>query len=386
MTRKAGLYVRLSAAKNTELLTLNATDRQEERGRAYCAAKDWPVVRLYKDVDVSAYRHPGQAAAPRRDDFEQALADVEAGVIDALVFFKLDRFVRDHGDFERALRLCEKYGAVLASVTEPVDTSSPMGEAVAHLLVSFARMESQNIALRVSAQREQAARKGLPSPGGWKSFGYEGPIRDEHGNLINRDRVGMAIVPEEAAIIEEAARRVLAGEALNSIARDFTARGLTAADGSGSFYTRRLKRILLSPRVAGLRSYKPEGAKQPTIVRKAAWAPILPRETWEAVKGVLEAPERRRGGAPPRWPLAGLLACGTKDCGQPLRTRGSRHGTVYACDPSKPGFKGCGKIQINARHAETIVLKMIEARDWRRLAEALREAASSSVAHPGLAG
>jgi site-specific DNA recombinase len=385
MTRQAGLYVRLSAAKSTEQLTDDATDRQEERSRAFCAAKDWEIIRVYRDVDLSAYRRPGQLAPPHREDFEQSLADIEAGVIDALVFFKLDRFVRDHGDFERALGVAERYNAVLASVTEPVDTSTPMGEAVARLLVSFARMESQNISLRVSAQREQAARKGLPSPGGWKSFGYEGPVRDENGNLINRAKVGMAIVPEEAAIVEEAARRVLAGESLNSIARDFTARGLTAADGSSAFYTRRLKRILLAPRVAGLRSYKPEGAEQPTIVREAAWPAILPRETWEAVKGILEAPERRRGGTPPRWPLAGLLTCGTPDCGQPLRTRGGRHGAVYACDPSKLNFKGCGRISINARHAERIVLKMIEERNWRRLAGALREASSTSVAAPGLA-
>ena len=63
----------------------------------------------------------------------------------------------------------------------------------------------------------------------------------------------------------EAARRVLAGEALNSIARDLTRRGFTAADGAAAFYTRRLQRILRAPRVAGLRSYKGE------VVREATW-------------------------------------------------------------------------------------------------------------------
>jgi DNA invertase Pin-like site-specific DNA recombinase len=41
------------------------------------------------------------------------------------------------------LAVCEAHGAILASVTEPLDTSSPMGEAVASLLVTFARLESQ---------------------------------------------------------------------------------------------------------------------------------------------------------------------------------------------------------------------------------------------------
>lgn len=365
MTRRAGLYVRLSLVKSTEELTEDATERQEDRARAYCQAKGWDVVRVYADVDISAYRAPGQKAPPRREDFEQALEDVEAGVIDALVFFKLDRFVRDHGDFERALRICEQHGAVLASVVEPIDTSSPAGEMAARMLVGFARLESQTVGLRVAAQREQAARKGLPSPGGWRSFGYT--------------KDGTTVDEAEAEIVREAARRVLAGEALNSIARDLTRRGFRAADGSGAFYTRRLKRILLAPRVAGLRAYKGE------VIREATWPAILPRQTWEAVKGILEAPERRRGGHPPRWPLAGLLVCGTPGCETPLKTKGNHGRIVYACDPTRPGFKGCGKIQIDARHAEQIVLKMIAKRDWRRLAGTLRELTAATLPDPGLA-
>jgi site-specific DNA recombinase len=113
------------------------------------------------------------ATAPHRDDFERALADIEAGTIKGLVFFKLDRFVRDHGDFERALAVAEAHGAILASVTEPLDTSTPMGEAIARLLVTFARMESQTIALRVAAQAEQQAHQGRPWRGGrHRAYGY----------------------------------------------------------------------------------------------------------------------------------------------------------------------------------------------------------------------
>ena len=136
--------------------------------------------------------------------FEQALADIAAGSIDALVCFKLDRLVRDHGDFERVLAVCERHGAVLASVTESFDTSTPHGEMAARMTVSFGRLESQTIGLRVAAQREQAAGRGLPAPGGWPTFGYryipktdQAPARYE-------------IIPEQAELIREAARRVLA--------------------------------------------------------------------------------------------------------------------------------------------------------------------------------
>src|SRR6266511_2308926 len=329
MSRRAGLYDRLSLAKLTDEATDDAQSRQQQRSRAFATAKGWDVVKVFSDVDVGAYRAPGRKAPPKREGFEAALAAVEAGEIDALVFFKLDRLCRDHGDFERVLATCERHGAVLASVMEPIDTSTPAGEMSARMLVTFARLESQTIGLRVAAQREQAASRGLPAPGGWRPFGYR-----EGGLEVNEG---------EAEVIKEAASRVLAGETLNSIARDLSSRGITAADGSGAFYTRRLKRILVNPRIAGLRAYKGE------VVRDAAWPAILPRETWEA----------------------GLAVCGL--CKVPMRTKWAHGRVVYACDPTKPGFKGCGRVSVDGLHLEQMVLKMIAARDWRRLAAALRE-------------
>ena len=370
MSRRAGLYDRLSLAKLTDEATDDAQSRQQQRSHAFATAAGWDVVTVFSDVDVGAYRAPGRKAPPKREGFEAALAAIEAGEIDALVFFKLDRLCRDHGDFERVLATCERRGAVLASVMEPIDTSTPAGEMSARMLVGFARLESQTIGLRVAAQREQTASRGLPAPGGWRPFGYryipqtdQAPARYE-------------IVPDEAAVIIEAARRVLTGEALNSIARDLSRRGITAADGSGTFYTRRLKRILVNPTIAGLRAYKGE------VIRDATWPAILDRATWEAVCAILNDPKRGRGGHPLRWPFAGLAVC---LCEVPMRTKGSHGRTVYACDPTKPGFRGCGRVSIDTGHLETIVLKMIAARDWRHLAAALREQVATGNGDAGLA-
>jgi site-specific DNA recombinase len=126
---------------------------------------------------------------------------------------------------------------------------------------------------------------------------------------------GLEVDEGEAAVIREAASRVLAGETPNSIARDLSRRGITAADGSGAFYTRRLKRILVNPRITGLRAYKGE------VIRDATWPAILPRETWEAVRAILNDPARGRGGHSPRWPLAGVAICGL--CKVPMRTNGA---------------------------------------------------------------
>jgi site-specific DNA recombinase len=393
-TRRAGILCRLSKVKADEQATEDAEERQEERSRALCVSRGWPVVKVFADIGISAFRAPGQKRAPYRPDFEAAIAAIEAGEIDALVFWKYDRLVRDHGDFERLLAVCERTGAVLVSVTEPLDTSTPAGEAMARMLVTQARMASQDTSMRVKAQREQTAARGLPIATAWRVFGYRyvPKVRHEDGTVTPQR---YEIVPEEADALIEAARRILAGESLNSIARDFNDRGLVPAPPrrnperqAKAFYTRRLRRILVNPSIAGLRTYHGE------VVASATWPPILDRETWERVVAVLNAPERRRGYRPPVHALAGVAVCGAlvpgedgelEEHGATLRSKWSHGRVSLSCDKSNPGFHGCGKISIDHGNLERVVLAMIEARDWSQLAGSLRELAASGTADPNLA-
>jgi DNA invertase Pin-like site-specific DNA recombinase len=393
-TRRAGLYVRLSHVKDNEQATEDATERQEERARGLCLSRGWDVVRVFADTGISAFRAPGQRRAPYRPDFEAAVAALESGEITALVFFKFDRLVRDPADFERLLAICEQTGSVLVSVTEPLDTSTPIGESFARMLVGQARMESQNTSARLQAQRQQVASRGLPIATAWRVFGYRYVplVRNEDGTVTPQR---YEIVPEEADALIEAARRVLAGESLNSIARDFNDRGLVPAPPrrnpekqAKAFYTRRLRRILVNPSIAGLRTYHGE------VVASATWPPILDRQTWERVVAVLNAPERRRGYRPPTHALAGVAVCGAlipgedgelEEHGATLRSKWSHGKVTLACDKSNPGFQGCGQIAIDHANLERVVLAMIEARDWSQLAGSLRELAASGTADPNVA-
>src|SRR5215203_6949315 len=198
-----GIYTRLSVAKDSTEATSEAIDRQLDRCRALAIVKSWQVVEHYSDVDVGAYRAPGRKRPPERAEFERMLADVEAGRIQGLVFFKLDRLVRDHGDFERVMATCEAAGAVLACVVDAIDTSTPTGEAMARTMVTFARLESQTTALRVAARKEQAARAGRPAVSAWRPYGYTWN--------------GLEPVDEEAAVIRVAAERLLAEWSLREV-------------------------------------------------------------------------------------------------------------------------------------------------------------------------
>jgi site-specific DNA recombinase len=344
-TVDVGVYSRLSIAKlakdrtedvdKTEL----AIDRQHERAVEYCKARDWNPIRFYADID-RAYRRPGQPRPPRRKEFENALADIERGVIKGLVFFKLDRFVRDHGDFERALAACKVSGGVLASVTEPLDTSAPMGEAIGRLLVTIARLESQTIGLRVAAQAEQAARDGQPWRGGrFLPYGY------------GADR--LTVDAAAAAVINEIADRLLAGQSEGVVVRWLNEQRTPAPTG-GPWNRGKLQSLMTNPRLAGLRSYRGE------VVAEAVWPAIVEPTTFERLAQLFA--QRARPGRPPsRWLVSGILRCGL--CESVLETRGHKAGTRYVCDrqAQRAGREepGCGRITIMAEPVDLLVAERV---------------------------
>lgn len=345
----AGIYTRLSAAKDSQEATTDAIDRQEARCRAMAEAKSWTVIEHYSDVDIGAFRRAGQRKPPARPGFERMLVDVESGRIQGIIFYRLDRLVRDHGDFERVLTICEAHGAKLASPVDAVDTSTPTGEAMARTMVTFARLESATTALRIAAQKEQRARAGKPLVTGHRAYGY--------------DWDGETIIQEEARWIRVAAEGLIAGQSLHEVTRTLNDGGSRGTRGR-PWNTVRLKVVLCSARVAGLRSYKGE------VVAKGTWPAILDMETWQAVRAVLTDSKRGTNlpGRPRRWLLAGGLArCGHPDCGAQLQARAGGDGQVrYVCAKG-PGRPGCGRITIVAERLHEIVEQMLFARDWRHL-------------------
>jgi DNA invertase Pin-like site-specific DNA recombinase len=335
-----GVYTRLSVVKGSTEATSEAIDRQLKRSKALAVAKGFNVVEHYSDVDIGAYRAPGRKRPPKRPEFERMLADVEAGRLAGIVFFKLDRLVRDHGDFERVLATCEAHGAVLACVIDAVDTTTPTGEAMARSMVTFSRLESQTTALRVSARKEQNARAGRPAVSAWRPYGYTWD--------------GLEFLEAEAAVIRQAAGRLMAGWSLNEVTAAANAAGAVGTTGR-PFNTTRFKKILTSPRVAGSRSYKGE------VVAQDAWPAILEPAVWERVRAVLADPTRSAPGRPRRWLLAGGLArCGYDDCGAALMAKPYGNGKPhrYVCD-NRPGRGGCGRITVSAPALEEIVGEML---------------------------
>ena len=179
---------------------------------------------------------------------------------------------------------------------------------------------------RVKDAVERNVRAGKRTGGGSRPFGYK-IIRHDLGEGARRRYriIGEEIEPAEADAIKEAATRVLRGESIRSIAFDFNDRGIKPVAG-GRWAGSTLRRMLISPRIAGLREHNGE------VVGKAVWPAIIEHATYDRLVGLLDDPSRRREnfGRPRVHPLVGLVYCAS--CGGRMTTAiAPRQGRGYGC-------------------------------------------------------
>lgn len=212
------IYARISLDRTGQAL---GVQRQIEACRERCEALGWPEPKVYSDNDISA------RSGKRRPGFEQLLVDIQAGYVDGLVAWHLDRVLRRVVDLERVLDAIESQRSaipVLFLQAGEIDLTTPSGRLLARILAAVAANEGDVKSARLSAQRAQAAQAGRAH--GPLGYGY-----DE----------GQRIIPREAEVIREVARRLIEGDSLYSIAADLNERGVPTP-GSGKWDARRVQR------------------------------------------------------------------------------------------------------------------------------------------------
>jgi DNA invertase Pin-like site-specific DNA recombinase len=324
---RAGIYVRISSDRTGAGL---GVARQEEDCRELCGRLGWTVYRVYADNDVSAY------TGKPRPQWDQLMADIAAGLVSAVACWHVDRLTRSPRELEEVIDLHDKRGVLLATVTGEMDLSTPTGRMLARMLGAAARHEAEHKAERQRRAGIQKARAGQPHPGGSRrGYGYQAD--------------GVTVIPAEAAIITEAARRALAGESPRSIAADLNARAVPSATGR-AWSAQVLRGVLTSGRVSGRREHHGQ------IANEESWPPIISPADSDQLRVLLAARPGRRASSR-RHLLSGILTC--ELCGHGLYARphaGGRHRYVCVKDPGKDG---CGKVTISADHAEEEVRNQV---------------------------
>lgn len=341
MVVRAGIYARISSDREGDNL---AVSRQLADCEQLAARREWTVVERYVDSDISAY------SGKRRPEYVRMLEDIEAGAVEAVVVYHADRLHRHPRELEDFIDVCQRTKTKIATVSGDLDLSTHEGQLLARITGAVARKESDDKSRRIQRKHEELAAAGKPSGGGTRPYGYEADKR--------------TIRAEEAEVIRECARRVLAGDSLRSICIDLNSQRVTTVTGK-QWTSQTLRRMLMSARISGQREHRGE------IVAKAQWPAIVTARQTQQLQAKLRDPARRTNRASRRYLLTQLLRC--SHCKAMLVARPRDDGTRrYVC-ASGPGFGGCGKTTMIADPAERFISEAVLHRlESPRLGEARR--------------
>ena len=144
---KAALYARVSTT-NGQDPTMQTRELKE-----YCERRGWKIAGEYVDTGISGARE-------KRPELDRMMADAHRRRFDAVVVWKFDRFARSVSHLLRALETFKALGIDFVSLSEQVDTSTPMGKMVFTVLGAVAELERSLIAERVRAGLRNARAKG----------------------------------------------------------------------------------------------------------------------------------------------------------------------------------------------------------------------------------
>lgn len=167
-TVRCAVYARKSSDDGLEQ-EFNSLDCQRQSAEQFIAShagEGWTCLpSRYDDGGFSG-------GSMERPSLRQLLSDVEAGRVDAIVIYKLDRLTRSIRDFGRIMELLEQHSVALVVVTQPINTGTSMGRLMVHILMSFAQFERELASERTRDKIALSRQRGQWT-GGRPVLGYD---------------------------------------------------------------------------------------------------------------------------------------------------------------------------------------------------------------------
>jgi len=184
-TIRCAIYTRKSTEEGLDQ-QYNSLDAQRDAGEAYVRSQTnegWELVHdRYDDGGFSG----GNIERPA---LKRLMEDIQAGKIDCVVVYKVDRLSRSLLDFARVMETFDKYSVSFVSVTQHFNTTHSMGRLTLNILLSFAQFEREIIGERIRDKLAAQCRRGQWT-GGYPVLGYDVDRSERTPKLV--------INPEEA--------------------------------------------------------------------------------------------------------------------------------------------------------------------------------------------
>lgn len=174
---RCAIYTRKSSDEGLDQ-SFNSLDAQREACEAYIRSQKhegWKVLPAHYDDGGASGGNMERAA------IQKLLEEIDAGRVDMVVVYKIDRLTRSLADFAKLVERLEAAGASFVSVTQQFNTSTSMGRLTLNVLLSFAQFEREVTAERIRDKIAASKKKGLWM-GGLVPLGYD---KGDAGLVIN---------------------------------------------------------------------------------------------------------------------------------------------------------------------------------------------------------
>jgi site-specific DNA recombinase len=336
---RCAVYTRKSSEEGLEQ-EFNSLDAQREACESYVAsqrAEGWLLVAdRYDDGGFSG-------GTLERPALKRLRADIEAGKVDVVVVYKIDRLSRSLMDFSRLVEVFDQHKVTFVSVTQSFNTTTSMGRLTLNVLLSFAQFEREVIGERIRDKFAASRKRGIWM-GGWAPLGYE--VKDR--KLIVNDA--------DAKLVRSIFQRFLKTGSATTLARELIAESVRNKYGKqidkGILY-----KMLSNPVYVGVAVHK--GVSYP-----GEHVGIIDRKIWDKVQARFQQNPRKRAGATrTQTPalLKGIIFGPTGVAMSPTHTR--KNGRLYRYYLSqtvlKQGAGDCPIARVPAAEIEKIVIDQV---------------------------
>lgn len=348
---RCAIYTRKSTEEGLEQ-EFNSLDAQREAGESYIKSQQhegWVCA-------TDSYDDGGFTGANMdRPALRRLLADIEAGKVDCVVVYKVDRLSRNLLDFGRIIEILDKHHVAFVSVTQSFNTSTSMGRLILNVLLSFAQFEREMISERTRDKIAAARRKGKWS-GGMPVLGYD---------VVDTKLVVDGV---EAGRVREIFKLYLERQSLLDVAKEINERGWrtkrwttkkSGDRGGKQFKKTSLHQLLTNVIYIGKVRYKSE-------IHPGEHEAIVDVDSYNRAQAILQR-NAKGGGRSVRNKhgalLRGLLHCGSCDCGMShsYTQKGTKLYRYYVCQRAQNrGWQECPAPSVPAGEIERFVIDKIK--------------------------